>query len=83
MKKIFLILYSSFFIFNSSFSQVRRAPAEVYPTNWWLGMKMNKIQLMFRVTSGEKIIPTDKLVFESSSKDERARASHQCAARME
>jgi glycosidase len=42
MKKIFLILYSSFFIFNFSFSQ----NVEVYPSNWWVGMKWNKVQLM-------------------------------------
>src|SRR5258705_8774442 len=48
MKKIFLILYSSFFIFHFSFSQ----NVEVYPSHWWVGMKWNKVQLLARDTEG-------------------------------
>ena len=42
MKKLFLIFTFSFFIFHFSFSQ----NVEVYPSNWWVGMKWNKLQLM-------------------------------------
>src|SRR5437762_7538881 len=41
MKKIFFSLFA-FCIFNFSFSQ----KIEVYPSNWWVGMKWNKVQLM-------------------------------------
>jgi glycosidase len=68
MKKISILLFA-FCIFNFAFSQGSRNKAEVYPTNWWVGMKMNKIQLMFRITSETLIIPHDKLVFECSSSD--------------
>src|SRR5205085_10121714 len=42
MKKLFFILTIFFFISNFSFSQ----DVEVYPSNWWVGMKWNKVQLM-------------------------------------
>jgi len=42
MKKIIFFLVCSFII-EQSFSQ---NSVEVYPSNWWVGMKMNKIQLM-------------------------------------
>jgi glycosidase len=42
MKNFLLILYSLFLVPSSIFSQ----SVEVYPSNWWVGMKMNKIQLM-------------------------------------
>ena len=38
----------------------------VYPTNWWVGMKNTKLQLMIHATVN---IAVDKLVFKSSSKD--------------
>ncbi|HMG67620.1 MAG TPA: cyclomaltodextrinase N-terminal domain-containing protein, partial [Chitinophagaceae bacterium] len=42
MKKYFFLFLISFFIFHFSFSQ----DVEVYPSNWWVGMKWNKVQLM-------------------------------------
>ncbi len=42
MKKIFLVFSFSFFIFTFLFAQT----VEVYPSNWWVGMKWNKVQLM-------------------------------------
>jgi hypothetical protein len=72
MKKIILFFICSFII-EQSFSQPQisidgKSP-DVYPSNWWVGMKMNKIQLMIRITDENRIIPHDKLVFSSSSKD--------------
>ncbi|MEO5685357.1 MAG: alpha-amylase family glycosyl hydrolase [Chitinophagaceae bacterium] len=42
---------------------------EVYPTNWWVGMKMNKIQIMLHDNRPNKFIAVDKLVVNSSSPD--------------
>src|SRR6476661_8550347 len=42
MKKFPLICFLSLLITNYSFSQ----SVEVYPSNWWAGMKWNKVQLM-------------------------------------
>jgi neopullulanase len=42
MRKIIFFFVCSFII-EQSFSQ---NSVEVYPSNWWVGMKMNKIQLM-------------------------------------
>src|SRR4051794_29703790 len=41
MKKIFPI-----FIFIFSFAHSLSQYAEIYPTNWWIGMKWNKVQLL-------------------------------------
>jgi len=41
-KKFFLFLHFTCLIFSSLFSQT----VEVYPQNWWVGMKWNKVQLM-------------------------------------
>ena len=41
MKKFLILSYSLFLISYSLFSQT-----EVYPSNWWVGMKWNKVQLM-------------------------------------
>lgn len=43
MRKILSVLIL-FFITVKTFSQY----AEVYPTNWWVGMKWNKVQLLIR-----------------------------------
>ena len=44
MKRKFLLLsYFSFLIPYFSFSQ---SNADVYPTNWWVGMKWNRVQVM-------------------------------------
>ena len=43
MKNSFIILYSLFLVPCSLFSQQN---VEVYPSNWWVGMKWNKVQLM-------------------------------------
>src|SRR5688572_30105215 len=40
MKKLFVI----FFLFV--LGKISAQNIEVYPSNWWIGMKMNKIQLM-------------------------------------
>ncbi len=40
-----------------SFSQ----DLEVYPSNWWVGMKMNKIQLMVHAKNATNMIPAFKL----------------------
>ena len=48
MKKNFYILISILFF---GFSLVMQAKnTEVYPTNWWTGMKTNSIQLLIRST---------------------------------
>jgi neopullulanase len=44
MKKFLIILYSVFLIPLFTLSQ----NVEVYPSNWWVGMKWNKLQLMVR-----------------------------------
>ena len=44
MKNKILLLIASVFVSIFSFAQY----ATVYPTNWWVGMKHNKIQLIFR-----------------------------------
>ena len=46
MKKL-IIFYFLLFTF-SAFAQT----AKVYPTNWWAGMKWNKVQLMLHADSG-------------------------------
>ncbi|HLY68868.1 MAG TPA: alpha-amylase family glycosyl hydrolase [Puia sp.] len=45
MKKKFSLTYFLFFSSHFLFSQ---SGPEVYPTNWWVGMKWNKVQLMVR-----------------------------------
>jgi glycosidase len=42
MKKILILFYFLFLISYFIFSQ----KVEVYPSNWWVGMKWNKVQLM-------------------------------------
>ena len=54
MKKTILFFICSFII-EQSFSQ---ATAEVYPSNWWVGMKMNKIQLMVYAKKAAEMIPS-------------------------
>lgn len=65
MKKI-IFFFACSFIINYSFSQNK---IEVYPSNWWVGMKMNKVQLMLRETRPDFILAVDKLVVKSSSAD--------------
>lgn len=43
MKKTFIIFKLLMLSVTFSFAQT----VDVYPTNWWVGMKMNKVQLMF------------------------------------
>src|SRR3954469_21137592 len=43
MKKI-LAVFTFVFAVSFSFAQF----AEIYPTNWWVGMKWNKVQLLVR-----------------------------------
>ncbi len=44
MKKTIILLVSLFAIHHSLIAQY----AEVYPTNWWVGMKWNKVQLLIK-----------------------------------
>src|SRR5258706_1028033 len=61
MKKIFVfVLYC--LTFFTGFSQ----DIKIYPSNWWVGMKDPKLQLMIH---GNENITMDKLVFRSSSPD--------------
>ena len=72
MKKFLFICFLSLFIIHYSFSQNAEFYSkniEVFPSNWWVGMKWNKVQLMIRITDSTRIIPHDKLVFNCSSKD--------------
>jgi glycosidase len=50
MKKI-IVVYLLLLIANYSFAQTNTA-YKCYPTNWWVGMKMNRIQVMVH---GDKI----------------------------
>ena len=43
MKNWLIILCSSFLVPCSLFAQQN---VEVYPSNWWVGMKWNKVQIM-------------------------------------
>ncbi|MDP4263121.1 MAG: cyclomaltodextrinase N-terminal domain-containing protein, partial [Bacteroidota bacterium] len=61
MKKIFVFVIYCILSFTG-FSQ----DIKVYPSNWWVGMKNSKLQLMIH---GDENITMDKLVFRSSSPD--------------
>jgi hypothetical protein len=59
MKKAYLLSTFLFLISYFSFSQ---SNVEVYPTNWWVGMKWNKVQIMIHgkdISNGEgvKLLP--------------------------
>ena len=56
MKKIFFLflLFISIYAWSAD-------PIEVYPSNWWVGMKLNKIQLMIHAQNATNIIPAFKL----------------------
>ena len=41
MKKLFAVLFICL-IFSTGFAQV----INLYPTNWWVGMKWNKVQVL-------------------------------------
>jgi|GEM_PF-3701152 len=61
--KIFKLIFV-FAFFSASAQNI-----DVYPTHWWVGMKNPKLQLLIRLTDTDKVIPKNKLVFNSSSKD--------------
>ncbi|WP_462250880.1 glycoside hydrolase family 13 protein [Ferruginibacter sp.] len=65
MKKIIL----SFFLFCISLSLIAQKQLEVYPGNWWAGMKMNKVQLIIHEKDRTVILAVAKLVVQSSSPD--------------
>ena len=65
MKKLFL----SFFLFCISLSLIAQKKLEVYPANWWVGMKMNKVQLMIHEKDSTVIVAVAKLTVQSSSPD--------------
>ncbi|NDK55729.1 alpha-amylase family glycosyl hydrolase [Pontibacter fetidus] len=52
MKKGKVVLLLLLIVFGIS-SVSAQAATEVYPTNWWTGMKMNQIQLLIRSTDEE------------------------------
>lgn len=62
MKRIAVLAFS-LFTFKTSFAQ---NSVDVYPTNWWVGMKHNKIQLIVHQQDTTQIFP-DKLTVRSSS----------------
>jgi hypothetical protein len=64
--KRFAFLVVSFLLSHISFAQ---DSIEVYPTHWWVGMKMNRIQIMLRETRSAYKLAVDKLVVQSSSSD--------------
>ena len=73
MKNKFIIfLFAVLVIHHSSSSQ----NIAVYPTNWWVGMKHNNIQLMLHSTDTNKIIAVDKLIVNSSSPDLKIKNIH-------
>lgn len=52
MNKIFLsIACTLLFVF---FANAQKPTAQVYPSNWWVGMKNNKVQLLLRADDGFK-----------------------------
>jgi glycosidase len=57
MKKI-IFFFICLLIIELSFSQ---GTVEVYPSHWWVGMKMNKIQLMIYAKNATDLIPAFKL----------------------
>lgn len=62
--KFSLIAFQLLFLFSSNlFAQT---DLTVYPTNWWVGMKNPRLQLMIH---SDHDIAVNKLVFKSSSKD--------------
>lgn len=65
MKKIILSLLFAF-VAALAFSQ---SSVRVYPSNWWVGMKWNKVQLMLHETDSMSILAVDKLLVRSSSPD--------------
>ena len=56
MKKIFF-----FFLLFISIYAWSADPFEVYPSHWWVGMKMNKVQLMIHAKNATNMIPAFKL----------------------
>ncbi len=60
MKKIkYLFTIIVGFVVSNLIAQ--KPTAQVYPTNWWVGMKMNKVQLLLRADDGF-IIPDKQAV---------------------
>lgn len=49
---------------------------EVYPANWWVGMKWNKVQLLIREANPKYILAVEKLVANSSSPDIKIEKIH-------
>ena len=47
--RVFFLLFSSVFLALTASAQ---STAKCYPTNWWAGMKWNKVQLMLHADSG-------------------------------
>ena len=66
MKNILVILLT---VIVTTLQLQAQEGIHAYPTNWWVGMKLNKIQIMLHETRPDHIISVDKLVVNSSSPD--------------
>lgn len=67
MKKLLVFIF--FLSAIASSAQNDLGSVQVYPTNWWVGMKNPKLQLMIRIADTTHIIPVNKLVVNCSSRD--------------
>ncbi len=65
MKKILI----AFCLLPIACCSIAQKQLQVYPANWWAGMKMNKVQLMIHEKDTASILAVDKLVVKSSSPD--------------
>jgi neopullulanase len=65
MKKIFFFLYYTWIVVGA-FAQNQIL---VYPTNWFVQMKMNNLQLMFHQEDRSEVLAYDKLTITCSSAD--------------
>jgi neopullulanase len=72
MKKI-TVFFLSLLTLQTLFAQ---STIQVYPTNWWVGMKHNKIQLIVHQEDSTQVFP-DKLTVRSSSPDFKIIRVHQ------
>lgn len=64
MKKLLSVLITITFA-TACFSQ----HVDIYPKNWWVGMKWNKVQLMLHAADPNELIGVEKLTVRSSSPD--------------
>jgi neopullulanase len=72
MKKI-TVFFLSLLTLQTLYAQ---STIQIYPTNWWVGMKNNKIQLIVHQEDSTQVFP-DKLTVRSSSPDFKIMRVHQ------